>query len=65
MPKFDFICQKCNEKFEELILDNDKTKVKCPNCDSINVKKKFPAPNLNFKGSGFYETDYNNKKEDN
>jgi len=40
MPLFEYICQKCGEEFEELVL-NASEKVKCPKCSSSRVKKKM------------------------
>jgi len=37
MPMFEYICTKCNNKFEELVFGN--TKVKCPGCGSDSVEK--------------------------
>lgn len=37
MPLFDFECQKCHERFEELVFAS--TQVRCPNCGEGEVRK--------------------------
>ena len=37
MPLFDFECQKCHERFEELVFAS--TQVRCPKCAEADVKK--------------------------
>lgn len=67
MPLFDYICKTCNKDFEELVQRNQKD-VTCPYCKSLNTKKLLIAKNGKdafvpiFRGKGFYETDYKNKK---
>jgi len=43
MPLYEFQCKNCNETFTKKISisEMEKTKVKCPKCDSENVKKKI------------------------
>ncbi len=37
MPLFDFECQNCRERFEEIVFSS--TTVRCPNCSDTEVKK--------------------------
>lgn len=62
MPTFDFKCRSCNHQFEHLALPGAKQplEIGCPSCNSKKVQKLLSAPNIQFKGSGFYVTD--NKK---
>jgi putative FmdB family regulatory protein len=39
MPLFEFMCKKCNKKFEILVFD--KEKVECPECKNNKVVKQF------------------------
>jgi len=39
MPIFDFLCQNCGNKFDVMISNADKDKVKCPECNSPEVKQ--------------------------
>jgi putative FmdB family regulatory protein len=39
MPIFDYLCHQCGKKFDIMISNADKDKVKCPECNSGNVKQ--------------------------
>jgi putative FmdB family regulatory protein len=39
MPLFEFMCNKCKEHFETLVLDDNR--VECPKCKSYNITKQF------------------------
>lgn len=39
MPIFDFYCQDCGNKFDLMISNRDKDKVKCPECGSSKVRQ--------------------------
>ncbi|GAB4407606.1 MAG: hypothetical protein OHK0032_02930 [Thermodesulfovibrionales bacterium] len=39
MPIFEYRCNKCGEDFEKLVSGNQT--VKCPKCNSDDIKKKF------------------------
>jgi putative FmdB family regulatory protein len=41
MPLFEFVCEKCNEKFEVLVFD--KENAQCPKCKSAKVAKQFSS----------------------
>lgn len=41
MPLFEFICKKCGEKFEELVLGNEDNNISCPKCKSSDIEKQF------------------------
>ncbi|MBN1163686.1 MAG: zinc ribbon domain-containing protein [Candidatus Krumholzibacteriota bacterium] len=40
MPIFEYECNKCGEKFEELVASPEQ-KVQCPACSSKSVEKQF------------------------
>ena len=40
MPLFEFICDQCGEKFEELVTSSD-DKVVCPKCQSDSTRKQM------------------------
>jgi len=42
MPLFEYICFKCEHKFEELVLKSD-DQVVCPKCGSQEVAKQISA----------------------
>ena len=64
MPTYDFKCIDCNNQFQHLELPPIQAPlaIACPTCESKNTQKMISAPNVKFKGSGFYVTD--SKKED-
>ncbi len=57
MPIYEYKCDKCNQRFERLQRLSDPMITVCPNCGGA-VHKMFSVPALQFKGSGFYVTDY-------
>lgn len=60
MPMFDFTCESCERRFENLLVKNSEVELKCEFCGQP-LKREFPVVNPIFKGSGFYETDYKRK----
>ncbi|HXO21952.1 MAG TPA: zinc ribbon domain-containing protein [Thermoanaerobaculia bacterium] len=61
MPIYEFQCLKCGRRTELLQKFNDPPLAACPHCGG-EVKKMISSPAFQFKGSGFYATDYGNKK---
>ncbi|MEO8430348.1 MAG: FmdB family zinc ribbon protein [Acidobacteriota bacterium] len=57
MPIYEFVCQKCHKKTEVIQSHSDKHPTTCPHCGG-RLKKAFSAPAIQFKGSGWYVTDY-------
>lgn len=41
MPIFDFSCDECGKKFDVMISNADKSKVRCPECGSAKVIQKL------------------------
>jgi len=39
VPIFDFECKDCGKKFDLMISNADKDKVKCPQCGAGNIKQ--------------------------
>ena len=60
MPIYEYQCAKCGHRFERLQSLSDPPPKKCPDCGG-KVKQLMSAPGLQFKGSGFYITDYAKK----
>jgi putative FmdB family regulatory protein len=64
MPTYEYACPKCGHTFELVQSMRDEPLKKCPKCKKTGVKRLVGAgAGLIFKGSGFYITDYKNKKE--
>ena len=57
MPLYEYQCTQCNERSEILQRASDPPYTHCPKCGG-EVKKLFSSPAIQFKGSGFYKTDY-------
>ena len=57
MPIYEYQCKQCNERHEIIQKFSDAPLTHCPKCGS-EMKKLFSSPAIQFKGSGFYKTDY-------
>jgi putative FmdB family regulatory protein len=60
VPLYEYQCKKCKHKFEKIQKFSDPPVKKCPECGSP-VEKVMHAPNVQFKGTGWYVTDYGGK----
>lgn len=59
MPTYDYVCEKCGHKFEEMQSFKDDPLKTCPKCHQDALRRLFgTGAAILFKGSGFYETDY-------
>jgi putative FmdB family regulatory protein len=60
MPLYEYQCKKCGHRFEKIRQFSDKPIKKCPECGG-SVEQLLSAPAVQFKGSGWYVTDYAKK----
>ena len=60
MPLYEYQCKKCGHRFEKIQKFSDKPVKKCPQCGGP-VEQTISAPAVQFKGSGWYATDYAKK----
>jgi putative FmdB family regulatory protein len=60
MPLYEYQCKKCHHRFEKIQKFSDKPMKKCPDCGGP-VEQLLSAPAVQFKGSGWYVTDYAKK----
>lgn len=60
MPLYEYKCTKCGAVFELMQKVNDPPLLKCVHCQGP-VKKLLSPPSIQFKGSGWYVTDYAGK----
>jgi putative FmdB family regulatory protein len=60
MPLYEYQCQKCKHRFEKIQKYSDKMLKKCPECGGL-IEQMVSAPAVQFKGSGWYVTDYPKK----
>jgi putative FmdB family regulatory protein len=60
MPIYEYECRKCGAHIEVFQKISDKPPVKCRKCGG-RLDRKLSAPAIQFKGSGWYVTDYASK----
>ena len=61
MPIYEYECAACGHRFERIQKFSDALVVECPNCGEHKVQKLLSSPAIQFKGSGWYITDYARK----
>jgi putative FmdB family regulatory protein len=61
MPLYEYECLQCGKRTELLQRFSDAPLAACPHCGG-EVKKLISAPAVQFKGTGWYVTDYAGKK---
>lgn len=61
MPLYEYECEACSKRFEKIHKFSDPPIDVCPHCGKGPVKKLPSSPAIQFKGSGFYITDYAKK----
>ncbi|MGD0002185.1 MAG: zinc ribbon domain-containing protein [Bryobacteraceae bacterium] len=64
MPLYEYKCRKCDAVFEVLQKFSDATLKVHAGCGGA-VDRQMTAPTFQFKGSGWYETDYAKKGRSN
>ena len=62
MPLYEYQCEKCGKKFEVLQKINSEPLSECIHCRGP-VKKLISVSSFQFKGSGWYITDYKDNKK--
>ena len=60
MPLYEYQCESCSNRFEKIQKFSDPLVDVCPKCGGP-VKKLLSSPAIQFKGSGWYITDYAKK----
>src|SRR5689334_2385084 len=60
MPIYEYECRKCGAHTEAFQKLSDKPLTKCRKCGG-KLEKKLSAPAIQFKGTGWYVTDYAGK----
>jgi putative FmdB family regulatory protein len=63
MPVYEYICQNCQKVTEYILMAVDPRPTKCPECGG-RLHKRISAPAIQFKGSGWYVTDYAKRPAD-
>ena len=60
MPLYPYRCTKCGYRFEKIQRFNAAPETHCPQCGGA-LERPLTAPGLQFKGAGWYVTDYASK----
>jgi putative FmdB family regulatory protein len=60
VPLYEYECTKCHRRTEKIESVNGPHLKKCPHCGG-KVESLISAPAIQFKGSGWYVTDYAGK----
>ena len=61
MPLYEYQCKKCGHRFERIQSFSAEDEKECPVCHGEVVKLISTPARAQFKGSGFYTTDYGAK----
>ena len=60
MPLYEYQCKKCHSLTERIQKFSDPPLTVCPHCGG-ELEQLLSAPSVQFKGSGWYVTDYARK----
>jgi putative FmdB family regulatory protein len=60
MPIYEFRCKKCGNQIEVFQKLSDKSPTRCKKCGG-RLEKMVSSPAIQFKGEGWYVTDYARK----
>lgn len=60
MPLYEYECESCGNRFEVIQRFSDQPLTSCQHCGGT-LRKLLSAPAIQFKGSGWYVTDYARK----
>jgi putative FmdB family regulatory protein len=63
MPLYEYQCAACDNRFEVIQKFSDPPVETCKVCGKGPVQRLFSSPAIQFKGSGWYITDYAKKAD--
>jgi putative FmdB family regulatory protein len=63
MPLYEYECDACGSRFEKIQKFSDPPIDVCAKCGKGPVRKLLSSPAIQFKGSGWYITDYAKSKD--
>lgn len=61
MPLYEYVCDACGTRFEQIQKYGDPPPEQCVSCGGGPVSKQQSSPAFQFKGTGWYVTDYAKK----
>ena len=62
MPIYEYECNECEHKLEVIQKINEEPLKECPECGDDSLRKLVSAASFRLKGTGWYETDFKDKK---
>jgi putative FmdB family regulatory protein len=62
MPIYDFQCTSCGFKEELMRKISESSTIFCPKCSKETFAKMLSAPSFQLSGSGWYASDFKDKK---
>jgi len=63
MPTYEYACQSCGNDLEVFQRMSEDPLELCPSCNTPSLKRKIGVgAGIIFKGGGFYETDFKDRK---
>ncbi len=62
MPIYEYKCDECDHRLEKLQKISDDPAKTCPECGKDSLRKLVSAAAFKLKGTGWYETDFKDKK---
>jgi putative FmdB family regulatory protein len=63
MPTYEYACKSCGHDLEVFQRMSDDPLERCPSCNTLSLKRKIGlGAGIIFKGGGFYETDFKDRK---
>lgn len=62
MPIYEYRCENCEHRLEMLQKISDDPAKTCPECNKDSLRKLVSAAAFKLKGTGWYETDFKDKK---
>jgi putative FmdB family regulatory protein len=62
MPLYEYECDDCSHRFELIQKFSDDLATTCPKCSGA-LRKLVSSPAIQFKGTGWYITDYARKSD--
>jgi putative FmdB family regulatory protein len=62
VPIYEYKCDQCDHRLEILQKISDEPEKSCPECGEEGLRKLVSAVAFKLKGTGWYETDFKDKK---
>ena len=63
MPTYEYACRNCGHELEVFQRMSEEPLRDCPQCEQASLKRKIGlGAGIIFKGGGFYETDFKDRK---